>query len=406
MDIVSHTLAPIALEGGKPVRESFLPFGTPCLGEEEIAEVVDTIKSGWIGTGPKTIRFEQMFRDYVGSEYAVAVSSCTAGLHLSLIAAGVGPGDEVITSPMTFAATGNVIIHQGATPVFVDIDPKTLNIKPELIEGRITERTKAIIPVHFGGLACEMDEIMAIARQHGLLVIEDAAHAIGARYHGKMVGSIGDLTSFSFYANKNMTTAEGGMVTTNNAAFAEKLQIYRLHGLSRDAWQRFKVKRLMLSECIYPGYKYNMTDLQASLGIHQLEKLESFLAIRERYAEMFDDAFRDMPEVSLQPRPKGGDDRHALHLYVLILDLTRLRVDRNTILSALRAENIGAAWHYKALHLHPYYRERFGYKEGMFPNAEYVSERILSLPLTPRMTEQDVRDVITAVHKVIEFYRV
>lgn len=395
----------VALEGGEPVRKAFLPFNAPSLGAEEIAEVADTIRSGWIGTGPKTLRFEKMFQDYIGCRHAVAVSSCTAGLHLSLILSNVGPGDEVITTPMTFAATANVIVHQGARPVFVDIDRTTLNIDPSLIEAKITERTKAIIPVHFGGLACDMDEILALASQYGLAIIEDAAHALGAKYRRAMVGSLDTLACFSFYPNKNLTTGEGGMVTTNDATVAEKLAIYRLHGLSKDAWQRFQVKKLLLSEVLYPGYKYNMTDLQASLGIHQLMKQESFYQIRKLYAQMYDDAFSHLPEVTLQPRPKEEENRHALHLYLLILNLERLSADRDRIVSALRAENIGAAIHYKALHLHPFYRKAYGHEEGVFPKAEYISERVLSLPLTPAMSEEDVEDVINGVRKVLRYYR-
>jgi len=395
----------IAHEGGEPVRDSFIIFGAPCLGEEEIAEVVDTIQSGWIGTGPKTKRFEEMFREYIGCRCAVAVNSCTAGLHLSLIAAGVGPDDQVITSPMTFSATANVIVHQRARPVFVDIDKKTLNIDPVLIEERVTSQTKAIIPVHFGGLVCKMNQILDVARRYRLAVIEDAAHAVGGRYRGRMVGTLGDFTVFSFYANKNLTTAEGGMVTTNDIKAAELMEVYRLHGMSRDAWERYQAKKVIFSEVIYPGYKYNMTDIQASLGIHQLRKVESFLDVREKYAAMYDEAFTDMPEISLQQRSSTERDRHALHLYLLILNLERLRVDRDQILVALRAENIGAAVHYKAVHLHPYYRERFGYRGGEFPNAEFISERVLSLPLTPAMTPSDVGDVIQAVQKVIAYYR-
>lgn len=396
----------VALEGGEPVRRDFLPFNAPSLGDEEIAEVADTIRSGWIGTGPKTKRFEKMFQDYIGCQHAVAVNSCTAGLHLSLMLSDVGPGDEVITTPLTFAATANVIVHQGARPVFVDIDRATLNIDPSLIEAKITERTRAIIPVHFGGLACDMDEILALATQYGLAIIEDAAHALGAKYRGAMVGSLDTLTCFSFYPNKNLTTGEGGMVTTNDASMAEKIAIYRLHGLSKDAWQRFQVKKLLLSEVLYPGYKYNMTDLQASLGIHQLMKQERFYQIRKRYAQMYDDDLSVLPEVSLQPRPKEEANRHGLHLYLLILDLERLSADRDRIVSALRAENIGVAIHYKALHLHPFYRKAYGYGEGMFPNAERISERVLSLPLTPSMSEEDVEDVIKGVRKVLKYYRV
>jgi len=395
----------LAIEGGAPVRTDFLVFGRPCLGQEEIAEVVDTLTSGWIGTGPKTIRFEQMFAEYVGASHALAVNSCTAALHLSLLAANIGPGDEVITSPLTFAATANVVIHCGARPVFADIDPVTLNLQPETIERALTSRSRAILPVHFGGLACAMDDIVELARRHDLWLIEDAAHATGTRYAGRMVGTLGNLTCFSFYANKNLTTAEGGMVTTNDAALAEKIAVYRLHGLSKHAWQRYASRTLLLSDAIYPGYKYNMPDLAAAIGIHQLGKQEQFLAIREAYARVYDQAFSALPGVRLQRRPADSNYRHALHLYVLILDLEQFRVSRNEIMAALLAENIGAALHYRALHTHPYYRETFGYQPADLPNAHAVGESILSLPLTPGMTEGDVNSVIEGVHKVLKAYR-
>lgn len=391
----------LATNGGRPVRDALLPFGTPCLGEEEIEEVVRTLRSGWIGTGPKTQQFEQEFAAYVGSKHAVAVNSCTAGLHLSLLTIGVGPGDEVITTPLTFAATANVIEHCGARPIFVDIDPITLNIDPARLEAAITERTRAIIPVHFGGLACDMDRVMQIANRHRLIVIEDAAHAIGTRYRGRMVGSIGHLTSFSFYPNKNITTIEGGMITTDCDEWAETLQIYRLHGMSSDAWKRYRTRRLTLSDVVLPGYKYNMTDVQASLGIHQLRKLESFLVVRGTYAKLFDEAFVDMEGVSLQPRSADEENRHALHLYVLLVAPDRFTVGRNEIIDALLAENIGAALHYRALHTHPFYQNKYGYQPQDFPNAYRAGDQILSLPLTPMMTRSDVDDVIRAVRKVL-----
>lgn len=395
----------LAIDGGKPVRETFLVFGKPCLGPAEEQEVLDTLRSGWIGTGPKALRFERMFAEYVDAKHALAVNSCTAALHLALMASDIGPGDEVITTPLTFAATTNVIIHAGARPVFADIDPHTLNIAPVNIERAITERTRAIIVVHFGGLPCPMAEIMALARERGLVLIEDAAHAVGARYEGRMIGGLGNLACFSFYANKNLTTAEGGMVTTDDENVAERIAVLRLHGLSRHAWQRYTTRRLMLSDALYPGYKYNMPDLLASLGIHQLQRLEEGLQVRERYARMYDAAFSELPGVRLQPRPSDGRNRHALHLYVLVLDLEQFRVSRNQIIDALLAENIGAALHYRALHMHPYYRNTFGYRPDDFPVAALVGESILSLPLTPCMSEQDVHDVIEAVYKVLKAYR-
>lgn len=401
---MNSRLQDLAIHGGTPIRDSFLPFGAPQIGEEEIAEVVATLRSGWIGTGPKTQRFEEQFADYVGAKHAVAVNSCTAGLHLSLLVLGIGPGDEVITSPLTFAATANVIEHVGATPVFVDIDRVTLNINAQNIAAAITPRTKAIIPVHFGGLACDMDTILEIARQHNLIVITDAAHAVGTRYRGRDVGSIAHLTNFSFYPNKNMTTIEGGMVTTDNDEWDELLRIYRLHGLSRDAWKRFGSKRLMMSNATVAGYKYNMTDVQAALGTHQLRKLEGFLTLREEYACLYDEAFRKMRGVTLQPRPTDSANRHALHLYVLILDSEQFSVTRNDIIDALLAENIGAALHYRALHTHPLYKNKYGFQPQDFPHAYYIGERILSLPLSPSMSRSDANDVIQGVTKVLEAF--
>jgi dTDP-4-amino-4,6-dideoxygalactose transaminase len=397
----------LAIDGGTPVRDSFLAFGKPCLDDEEINEVIDTLRSAWIGTGPKAVRFEQMFAEYVNNKHALAVNSCTAALHLALLVNHISPGDEVITTPLTFAATANVIIHAGAKPVFADIDPVTLNIDPANIERAITPRTKAIIPVHFGGLACDMDRIEAIAQQHNLIVIEDAAHATGTRYNGRMIGSAtGTLACFSFYANKNLTTGEGGMITTDNDELADQIAVYRLHGLSKHAWQRYSSKKILLSDALLPGFKYNMPDLIASLGLHQLKKQERFLEVREQHARHFDEAFEHLPGVRLQPRPCDlAQNRHALHLYVLILDPEQFKVDRNQILSALLAENIGAALHYRAVHTHPFYRDTFGYKHEDFRNAAEIGDSILSLPLTPGMILQDADDVIAAVNKVLNAYR-
>jgi dTDP-4-amino-4,6-dideoxygalactose transaminase len=403
MEYMRKTIA-LAVDGGPAVRKEFLPFGAPCLGEEEYSEVLDTLRSGWIGTGPKCARFEREFAEYVGARHAVAVNSCTAGLFLSLLACEVGAGDEVITSPLTFAATANVIIHTGARPVFADIDPTTLNIDPDEVRRLITPRTKAIVPVHFGGLPCAMDELAEIARMRNVPIIEDAAHAVGSRYHGRLIGGLGHVTSFSFYANKNLTTAEGGMITFDNDTLLEPLQVLRLHGLDRDAWKRYSTRRLMLSEVILPGYKLNLTDLAASIGIHQLAKQERFLKVREHYAALYDDAFAGMKGVRLQPRPKGPDDRHALHLYVLILDPGCFSVGRDAIADALLAEGIGAALHYRALHTHPYYVKTYGYRPQDYPHAAEIGDSVFSLPLSPKMSESDVGDVIRAVHKVLYEY--
>lgn len=396
----------LAIDGGRPVREKMLVFGAPNFGEEEIAEVVDTIRSGWVGTGPKTKQFEEEFGAYVGAKYAVALNSCTAGLHLSLVVSGIGPGDEVIVPSLTFGATANVVEHVGARPVLIDIDPTTLCVDPRAIEKALTPRTKAIIPVHFGGMPCAMDNILAIAQAHHLTVIEDAAHAVGTKYKGRMIGSISPLTNFSFYANKNLSTAEGGMVTTDDAALEEKLRVYHLHGLSRDAWKRYHTKQFSLSEVVLPGYKYNMTDIQASLGLHQLRKQESFIARREEIAAFYDEAFSELDGiVRTVARPHDGQSRHPLHLYVLLLDLTRLKTDRNQIISALLAENIGAALHYQPLHMHPFYLSKYGYAPDDLPVAKRVGESILSLPLVPQMTERDAQDVVEGVRKVLNAWQ-
>lgn len=395
-----------AIDGGVPVRDTFLPFGSPSIGEEEIAQVVEVLRSGWIGTGPRAKQFEEEFASYVGAKYAVSVNSCTAGLFLSLKVLGVGPGDEVILPPLTFGASANVVEHLGARPVFADIDPKTLNLDPGQVARAITPRTKVIMPVHFAGLACDMDALMPLAEKHGIAVVEDAAHATGTRYHGRMVGSIGMLTNFSFYANKNLTTAEGGMVTTDDPTLLDQLMVYRLHGLSRDAWKRFSTRTLMLSDVMVPGYKFNMPDMAAALGIPQLRKQESFLLLREQYARIYDVAFEDLP-VRRQPRPADLDqNRHALHIYALVLEAGAFRIHRNDIINALLAENIGAALHYRALHTHPYYRETYSYASEDFPHAYRVGEHILSLPLTPGMARADVDDVVTAVRRVLTYYAV
>lgn len=392
----------LASKGGKPVRKTFLPFSLPLLGEEERDELQKTLDSGWITTGPKTRRFETDFRKYIGSKYAIAVSSCTAALHLSLAATGVNSGDEVITTPFTFAATGNVIVHQKAKPVFVDINKQTLNIDPEEIRRKITAKTKAIIPVHFGGQPCDMDEILKIARRRRVLVIEDAAHAVGAEYKGEKIGTIGDITTFSFYPIKNITTGEGGMVTTNSKKWADKIRILSLHGITSNAWKRYSSRGSWYYEIMFPGYKYNMTDMQASLGIHQLKKLPKFLEIRTKFAKIYDKAFNSIPQIILPRVDKKV--KHARHLYTVLLNLKSLRINRDDFIKELYAENIGTSVHFIPLHLHPYYKKSFGYKKGDFPNAEYIYERIISLPLYPKMCEEDVHNVIGAVEKIVKYY--
>jgi dTDP-4-amino-4,6-dideoxygalactose transaminase len=386
----------------RPLRSDFLPFCLPEIGEEEVEEVVKTLRSGWITTGPRTKEFEHLFAQYVGARYAIAVSSCTAALHVALAALGVGPGDEVITSPLTFCSTANVVIHLGATPVFADIGAD-YNIDPAGIEHHITSNTKAIIPVHHSGQPCRMDEILACANRHGLPVVEDAAHAAGAAYRGRAIGTIGTATAFSFYAIKNMTTAEGGMITTDDEQLAQKMQIYSLHGISKDAWKRYTSTGSWYYEVLYPGFKCNMTDIQASLGIHQLAKLDQFLATRCRYVQMYEEAFAPLAEIQ---RPLVWPDvKHAWHLYMIQLELDHLDIDRAQFIEELRAENIGTSVHFIPVHLHPYYRDRYGYARGDYPNAERTFDRIVSLPLYPKMTEGDVTDVIAAVKKVVAHTR-
>ncbi len=382
------------------MRREYLTFGRPEIGQEEIAEVVATLRSGWIGTGPKVAAFEDAFRSYIGVEHAIAVSSGSAALHLSVLASGVGPGDEVITSPMTFCATANAIVHAGATPVFADIDPATLNLDPERLEAAITPRTKAVIPVHFAGRPCAMDDICAIAARRGLMVIEDAAHAIESRTPSGKVGALGDLACFSFYATKNVVTAEGGMVTTNRSDWVDRLKTGALHGMSRDAWRRYSDAGYKHYQVELPGFKYNMTDIQASLGLHQLRKVEGNWRRREAIWACYDQAFADGP-LDL-PAPPGDGEVHARHLYAVMVDAERTGLDRDEFQRALHDLNIGTGVHYVAVHLHPYYARTWGFRRGDFPAAEYASDRTLSLPLGPGMDDGDVEDVIAAVAAVVD----
>lgn len=382
------------------IRKTFLPFSRPSLDEEEINEVVRTLRSGWITTGPKTIEFENKFKEYVGSKYAIAVSSGTAALHLSLMVLDVEAGDEIITTPMTFASTVNMIVLQGLKPVFVDIDRDTLNIDPERIEERTGQRSKVILPVHFAGRPCNMDKILKIAEKYRLTVIEDAAHAIGARYKDSLIGTIGDLTAFSFHPNKNITTCEGGMITTNDDTYAEKLSLLRFHGLDKDAWKRYRQDGLPLYDINFLGYKYNLTDLQSSIGLHQLKKLEYFNRRRQELAEMYNDQFDDLKGIIL-PSTQYKDIKHAWHIYTIILDLDRLRINRQRFIDELKAANIGTSIHYTAVHLFSYYKNMFGFQNGDFPNAEFVSDRVVTLPLFPQMTQRDVKYVTAKVKEIV-----
>ncbi len=387
------------------MRKTFLPFSLPTIGEEEIAEVVDALRSGWVTTGPKTKRFEEQLAAYVGTGLALAVNSCTAGLHIALSALGIRPGDEVIVPTLTFCSTANVVVHLGARPVFVDVG-EDFNVTAGAIEAAITPRTKAIMPVHFGGQSCDLDKIYAVAAAHNLPVVEDAAHAIGSSYHGMKLGSdalssrgIRRATVFSFYATKNMTTGEGGMITTDDQDLADRMRLYALHGMSRDAWKRYTSAGSWFYEVVVPGYKDNMTDIQSAMGIHQLRKLDGFIATRQRYAGIYDRAFSGLAEVAT---PIVHPDRNNVyHLYVLRLNLEKLTIDRSQFIEELRARNIGASVHFIPVHMHPFYRDTFGYRKGSYPVSEKLYEQILSLPLFPGMIESDVQDVIAAVGDII-----
>lgn len=378
----------------------FLPFHTPDIGEEEVSEVVQVLRSGWLTTGNKAKQFENEFAVMVGARHAIAVNSCTAALHLALEAIGVREGDEVIVPTMTFAATAEVVTYFKAKPVLVDCSPDTLNISPEGIEQAITPKTKAIVPVHFAGHPCEMSRIHAVARAHQLAVVEDAAHALPARYRGKMIGSLSDLTCFSFYATKNITTGEGGMVTTDDADLAARVRIMSLHGLSRDAWSRYTAQGSWYYEILSPGFKYNLTDMAAALGLAQLAKCDRFWKARDRLAALYRDGFRDVPEI-LCPSA-AAHVQHAWHLYVIRLDLEGLRIDRNEFIAQLQRAGIGCSVHFIPLHLHPYYRNTYGYQPTDFPTAQAAFERIVSLPLYPKMTEGDIQRVITVVRDIVK----
>jgi dTDP-4-amino-4,6-dideoxygalactose transaminase len=384
---------------GEVIRDDFLIFGRPDIGEEEIAEVVDTLRSGWIGTGPRTERFERLFAEYVGAPHAVAVSSGTAALHLSLLAAGIGECAEVITTPMTFCSTANAIVHAGATPVFADVDPATGNLDPDLVAAAVTDRTAAILPVHYAGRPCRMDALKEIAASRGLLVIEDGAHAIGGALGGKRVGAIGDATCFSFYVTKNLVTGEGGMVTTDDEELESRIRRLSLHGMSRDAWQRFSVDTFHHYEVTEPGFKSNMTDIQAAMGIHQLAKVDRGLERRREIWSAYDAGLAGLP---LQlPAPEESDAVHARHLYTVLVDTDRSGKSRDHVLDDLIEHRIGTGVHYRPVHLHPWYRERFGHGEGDFPNAERIGARTLSLPLSAGLTDRDVADVVEAVNEVV-----
>jgi dTDP-4-amino-4,6-dideoxygalactose transaminase len=384
------------------MRSSFLSFSPPMIGSEEIEEVVDTLRSNWITTGPKTKRFEQDFAFYLGAPGAAAFNSCTAALHTALVACNVGPGDEVITTPMTFASSVNVIEHVGAKPVLVDVEPDTLNINVSLIESAVTARTKAMIPVHYGGHPVDLDSLNEIATFHNIHVIEDAAHAVSARYKGRPIGSGRNPVAFSFYATKNLTTAEGGMLTADPDFLGNAREI-SLHGMSKDAWRRYDKGGSWWYEVVYPGFKYNMTDIQASLGLCQLKKLDVFQKRRREVVEMYQRAFSQ--EEALELPTQRQNVTHAWHLYVLRINEGILRIGRAQFIEELTTRNIGTSVHFIPVHIHPYYAKKYGFCAWDFPIAYGNFERMLSLPLHPGLSNADVSDVIEAVQDICKLYR-
>jgi dTDP-4-amino-4,6-dideoxygalactose transaminase len=382
------------------MRGTFLVFGQPLIEEAEINEVLDSLRNAWLGTGPKVARFERDFATYKGSVFSMALNSCTAALHLSLLALNLKRGDEVITTPMTFCATVNAIIHAGGTPVLADVDPDTMNIDPVQVEKRVTSKTRVLLPVHFAGRPCSMDRIMSIARQHDLAVVEDCAHAIETRYKGQKAGTIGDLGCFSFYSTKSVVTGEGGMVLAKSEVMADRIKVLGLHGMSRDAWERFSDWGFRHYDVVEAGFKYNMMDLQAAIGIHQLARVEESWERRKKIWERYQAAFADLP-IGL-PAAIEPDTRHAYQLYTILVDEFRAGISRDAFLGAMIAEKIGVGVHYRSIPEHPYYRRTFGWLPEECPEAYRIGRQTVSLPLSPKLTESDVEDVVSAVRRIVE----
>jgi len=380
-------------------RDRPLIFGSPRIEEPEIEEVVATLRSGWLGTGPRVAQFERDFAAYKGAAHAVALNSCTAALHLSMLAAGLRPGDEVVTTPLTFCATVNAAIHAGLTPVLADVDPRTMNIAPDQIRAALTPKTRAILPVHFAGRPCDMDAICDIAQERNLKLIEDCAHAIETEYRGRKSGTFGDLGCFSFYVTKNIITGEGGMVLAQNEEDAARIKTLALHGMSKDAWKRFGdegYKHYRVVEC---GYKYNMTDMQAAIGIHQLKRIDEYRERRREIWQRYDQAFAGLP-LGL-PAPPDPQTRHARHLYTILVDESETGIARDDFLNAMSARNIGVGVHYLSIPEHPYYQKTFGWKPEDYPNAMRIGRSTVSLPLSPKLTDDDVDDVVRAVTEIL-----
>lgn len=380
-------------------KEDFLVFGAPVIEQDEIDEVVACLRSGWLGTGPRVTRFEESFRDYKGVKHALAVNSCTAALHLSLLAIDLVPGDEVITTPLTFCATINAIIHAGAIPVLADVDPATMNIDPVEVERRITQRTRAIVPVHFAGRPCDMTALRQVATKNDLLIIEDCAHAIETEYRGEKTGTLGDLGCFSFYVTKNVSTGEGGMVITDNEEWANRIKMLALHGLSRDAWKRYSdegYKHYYVGEA---GFKYNMMDIQAALGIHQLARVDKNWQKRRSLWDFYQQELADLP-VTLPAEP-DADTKHAHHLFTILIDEARADISRDGFLQAMNEKGIGTGVHYLSVPEHPYYQQRFGWLPEIYPNAMRIGRQTVSLPFSAKLNEQDAARVVTAIRYLL-----
>lgn len=393
----------LASQGGTPVRPSFLPVALPWIGEREKQLVLEALESGWITTGPKTQLLAERVAALAGAAHAVVVNSATGALHLALEALGLGPGDEVITSAYTFVATVNVIEHVRARAVLVDVEPDTLNLDPAAVEAAITPRTRALLTVDYGGHPCEYDRLHAIAARHGLAIVDDAAHALGATYRGRPVGTLAEVTAFSFYATKNLTTGEGGAAVTGDEALAERIRLLSLHGMSRDAWKRYSDTGSWYYEVVAPGWKYNMSDVLAAIGVGQLERFAEFQRRRRELVARMSAGLADVPGVRLPvERPEVG---HAWHLFPIALELERLSIDRARFVKELRAENIGTSVHFIPIHFHPHFRDSLGLGEGAFPVAEDAYRRAVTLPLFPRMTDRDADDVVEAVRRVASAFR-
>ena len=378
--------------------EHFVEFARPDLTEAEEQEVLSALRSGWLSTGPRVREFEQAFAEFVGARHAVAVNSCSAALHLALLAAGVGPGHEVVTTPLTFCATANAILHTGATPVFADIDRETMNLDPEAVDAAITPHTRAILPVHFGGRPVDVAAFRSLAQRHGLVLIEDAAHCQDGAVAGERIGTTADFTCFSFYATKNLTTGEGGMVTTALSDQADWMRVAALHGMSKDAWSRYSRSGGRLYDVVMAGFKYNMMDVQAALGLQQLRRLPAMQLRRRAIWTRYEEGLRDLGLI--RPAPEAPGTRHSLHLYTVLVEPDRAGLNRDELRQALRDRGIGTSVHFTALHLFPFYADRLGLREGQFPNAEYVSEHTMSLPLSAAMTDEEVEQVLAALREV------